>query len=405
MTVYNACDILNISQMPTGRAGVWFLNWQISAKPMAQRQGSIPTEFAGAGLYGLCFDGRLIYIGSYLGEGNLPGVHFSGDVVDSRWWTHVGAITARGSRLHIAPRSLINLSDLLDEGHALLSGFLASQRQILHTDDGNLSPLRRLVFAAELSHELLAPHVIPEHVLSRFTFVYVRYNDLPEGMNALDLKNHIEETEKSLIRQFAPVCNSRHVPPGAQSVLVACVDVEALLQQALSQVELPTEAQPLVVVPQHQNEPRLPANNGGNVQALPEDCELIFWTRLPAEPHPSKAIVDSLCGLAIRSGVQTYYTGTSGADLRFKATTQSGRMRVFMTLSWRSRDQIFFVRSLCPTIDAQSYLGALAEQESIVNTVPPEPLLSELKLTADMRHLVALRQVFLHALTQACQLP
>ena len=405
MTIFNANDVLTISQTPTGRAGVWFLNWNISAKRMSQRHVPIPNEYAGAGLYGLCFDERLIYIGSYLGEGSLPGVNFAGDVVSSRWWTHVGAITARGSSMHIARRSLIELSDLLDEGHELLDGFLGSQREILHAENGNLSPLRRLIFAAKLSHVFLAPDVIPEQVLSRFTFVYVRFHDLPEGTDAIGLKDRIEAAEKSLISQFAPACNTTHVPNGAQSIHVSCADVEALLQQALSQVELPNEVHPQGEVVHRGDEPPLPPGNGVNVQADPEDWGRIFWGRLPPEPHSSRAIIDSLCGLAIRSGVQMYYTGTTGADLRFKATTESGRMRVFMTLCWRSRDQIFFVRSLCPTIEAQIYLGVLAEQESIVNTVAPEPLLSELRLTADVGHLIALRQVFLHALTQACQLP
>jgi hypothetical protein len=435
MTIFNANDVLNIIQTPTGRAGVWFLNWKISAKPMSQRHDSISTQFAGAGLYGLCFDGRLIYIGSYLGEGNVTGVNFTGDVVSSRWSTHIGAITARGSRLHIAPRSLIDLSLLLDEEHVLVDGFLGSQRQILHTDDGNLSPLRRLVFAAGLSQEFLAPDVIPEQVLSRFTFVYVRYDTLPEGTDRIGLKVHIEAAEKSLIRQLAPVCNSTHVPRGAESINVSCVDVKVLLQQALGQIVLPNEVLPQVddeevllhqilgqielsndalpqgdALPQCANvlphdERHLPTDKDGNVEVLAADWDRIFWTRLPPDPHPSRAIVDSLCGLAIRSCVQTYYTGTNGADLRFKAPTQSGRLRVFMTITWRNRNQIIIVRSLCPTIEAQSYLVQLAEQESIVNTVPPEPLLSELKLTADIGRLIGLRQVFLHALKEAYQLP
>jgi len=235
MATFNATDILNIQQLPNGRAGVWFLNWRIEAKPINQIVGATHEDFAGAGLYGICFDDHLIYIGSFLG--NKPkSVNFSGDVVTSRWWTHIGAITVRGHRVHIARASLRALQESFPSNHPLIGGFLGAQSfEILHKGNGNLSPLRRLNFAAMHSHDFLNRNVIPSHVLSRFEFVYVRYKKLPSTLNAQALKVHIESAEIKLIKELAPPCNSTHIPKGKEPVVVNLSDVEGHLRRALDE--------------------------------------------------------------------------------------------------------------------------------------------------------------------------
>lgn len=233
MATFNATDLLNIQQLPYGRAGVWFLNWRIEAKPIIQRVGATPEDFAGAGLYGICIDDQLIYIGSFLGN-KLTSVNFSGDVVTSRWWTHIGAITVRGHRVHIAKASLRALQASFPPKNPLIDGFLGAQSlEILYKDNGNLSPLRRLNFAAMHSHDFLNRNLVPSSVLSRFKFVYVRYNKLPSTMNAQELKVHIESAEIKLIKELAPSCNSTHIPKMKAPLLVNLSDVEDHLRRAL----------------------------------------------------------------------------------------------------------------------------------------------------------------------------
>lgn len=237
MATFNANDVLSVMQMPQGRAGVQFLNWKITAKPLKKRVITSPEITAGAGLYGLCFDDQLIYVGSYLGN-IKSGANFSGDVVSARWWTHIGAITARGNCLHIAPSSLNALRKKLGLDHEMVTGFLAaSDLSLLHKDSGNLGPLRRLFFAA-LHHDVFLPHdADPVDVLSRFTFMYVRYDSMPKEMNTQSLKSRIEEAEKALIKKLAPICNTKHVPRGQQAIEIRSSDVESLLRIALAMPE------------------------------------------------------------------------------------------------------------------------------------------------------------------------
>lgn len=233
-TTFNATDVLSIEINPHPRAGVWFLNWKIKPKGLTQRPIPTADVTAGAGLYGLCFNGQVIYIGSFLGKKGVEGI-FAGDVVAARWWTHIGSITARGDCVHIARRSLGALIKNFGIAHSMTAGFLsANNPKLLHTDAGNSAPLRRLLFASELQSTLFDLTTNPIDVLGQFTFAYVRYKHMPADMNSKTLSAHIEAAEKDLIRCHAPICNSTHVPANADPTRISCGELEHLLRQALN---------------------------------------------------------------------------------------------------------------------------------------------------------------------------
>ena len=210
MSIFNANDVLNVTVEPHGNAGVWFLNWKIQPKPLGARTYPTAHNYAGAGLYGLCFDNNLIYIGSFLGN-ERGTANFGGDVVASRWWTHIGAITARGHRMHIARKSLHKLQACLERDHIMLQGFNDADKMILHQDAGNLGPLRRLLFAAQHADIFFDEKGEPEKIFSRFHFLYHRLSCLPADMDAKKLKAVILNVEKTVIQKFEPVCNSTHI--------------------------------------------------------------------------------------------------------------------------------------------------------------------------------------------------
>jgi hypothetical protein len=233
MSQFIADQVLKIQVLPKGRAGVSFLNWKIDPLPLGHRPGADAKDFVGCGLYGICFDDRLIYLGSYLGT-NRNGSNFEGDVVSQRWWTHIGAITSRGHKLHIAKFTINKLREKLTETHSMVIGFSSNNdHKLLHKDNGNLGPIRRLLFAANQCQDFLNSNADPREVLKRFKFTYVRINTTPSKDTSELLKAHIEHAEKSLIKSLAPVCNTTHVPKAATAVHVPCQDVERLLSEAL----------------------------------------------------------------------------------------------------------------------------------------------------------------------------
>jgi hypothetical protein len=233
MSQFIADQVLKIQVLPQGRAGVSFLNWKIDPLPLSQRPGSDADDFAGCGLYGICFDDQLIYIGSYLGT-NRDGSNFEGDVVSQRWWTHIGAITSRGHKLHIAKSAINKLRDKLTETHPMVIGFSSNHDQdLLHKDNGNLGPIKRLLFAANHAQTFLHSDADPRKVLKRFKFTYVRITARAANLTSAHLKAHIEDAEKSLIKSLAPICNTTHVPKAAKAVSISSHDLERLLSEAL----------------------------------------------------------------------------------------------------------------------------------------------------------------------------
>jgi len=220
--------------MPAGRAGVGFLDWDIKDKRHVDRRASVPdASFQGPGLYALCFDDRLIYIGSYLGVRN-HGL-FTGDVVQSRWWTHIGAITMRGARVHVARKSLKALQDGNAPAGVLLSGLLgASDNELLHKDNGNLSPLRRMRFADCHSNVFLDATADPAKILGRFKFVYCRIDPKNETLDPQALRKSILSAETALIERYLPSCNSKGVQLNKPEIEVNFADVEKILTDELS---------------------------------------------------------------------------------------------------------------------------------------------------------------------------
>ncbi len=116
----------------------------------------------------------------------------------------------------------------------MVAGFLgAKQSEMLHKDQGDLSPLRRLRFAADHGAVFFDRVVDPSKVFRRFTFVYTRFEMSPPGLGPRQWKERIEAAEQRLIEDYATDCNSKHVPAVKQPVWVSCRQVGSLPEAAL----------------------------------------------------------------------------------------------------------------------------------------------------------------------------
>ena len=233
----SAKDVLDVRVLSKGRADVEFLNWRISARSMNERHERAEL-FGGPGLYGLCFDDALIYIGSYRGVASSKEP-FSGDVVASRWWAHVASITARGHKVHVARSSIKALSDEFGDTHPLVAGLQgASDPAVLHKDAGCLSPLRRLQFAAEHWDQFSGANISPVALMGRFRFVYVAPRGLHHNGDYDVVRSQIVLKEKQLIEALAPVCNAAQVTRGQAPVAVSLSEAKSHLEEAVSSINV-----------------------------------------------------------------------------------------------------------------------------------------------------------------------
>lgn len=242
VTQCKVSQLIRATALSEGRAGVPFLNLRFTAfsENALVLAGFEPSAFAGSGLYALSYDGFLIYIGSYLGAGS-GGAFFTGNVLNSRVWAHMGSITLRGERVHMSRRQLNKLVQQLGHEHPVVQQLTNVEDQnILHKDAGCLSPFRRMQFAAENWDAFSCSD--PLNILEKFEFIYVRLTELPLNMAPFQLKTELLATEKKLIKQFAPLCNTTHVPKGAQAVLASQSDISKVLQAAVQNISMPVHS-------------------------------------------------------------------------------------------------------------------------------------------------------------------
>lgn len=235
---FPAAQILRVAVLPAGRANVPFLNWHVAAKAVAYRNAT-RDQFSGAGLYGVCFDNQLIYVGSFLGSGGVKvdGVKastFVGDVAKGRWWQHFGSITGRSHKLSVAPKTLNALEKEFGQDHAMVVAFRAATPALCR-DAGCLGALNRLRFAARHFAEFTGGDVEPAHVLARFSLVYARVDRLPGGLTLYDVSTRVSGVERSLIRRYHPEVNTAGRSADGKAASVSCAQAEEVLGSALAQ--------------------------------------------------------------------------------------------------------------------------------------------------------------------------
>ncbi len=229
-----ASDILHVRVEPHGHAGVPFLNWRVAPRAVEERAGS-GGDYVGAGLYGVCIDGALAYVGSFLGS--TPGVGrgrklagLAGDIVRARWWQHVGSITGRAHKLHVAPGTVLALESEFGGIHPMVQGLRAAS-PLLHRDAGCLGALGRLRWAA--THFAGIRQADPARVLDRFSFVYARTAIMPAGASASSLAQAIRAAEKQVVGSHNLLINDA----GADSVRavsrLSVADASMLLRDEL----------------------------------------------------------------------------------------------------------------------------------------------------------------------------
>jgi hypothetical protein len=199
--------VLRIRVATAGKLGVPFLDWRVSPRTLRER-GRQVTNFAGCGLYGVCFRGRVVYVGSYCGKkprGIKRGAYFGGDVVKSRWWQHFGSLTARSHRLHIAPSVLSELRSTLGKHHPMLVELVRAGPDI-EKDGGCLGAKNRLLFAARNWERFRTTD--PKRVLRQFSFLYARVDGAAIEYQPLDLERSVRAAESEAILAMQPEVNT-----------------------------------------------------------------------------------------------------------------------------------------------------------------------------------------------------
>lgn len=201
---FSLADVLSASavdadQLPTG---IPFLNIRFRAKT----NGMDAESLAGPGIYALSYKSSdsagltgIIYVGKYLGLRHNP---FSGNVAKLRWWTHAGAFTMRGHKLHVARNTVAMLArELPTRAHAFIR-FLEPSADIFK-DRGNQAGLNRVRFA--LSNWERFGRASPANVLNDFSVTYLRLS--VSRLSRPEVRRAVSQAEVLLIDELQPIGN------------------------------------------------------------------------------------------------------------------------------------------------------------------------------------------------------
>lgn len=220
--VFKAGDVLQIKPV-TPKRGVECLDWRIT-----YLNSGLAKDLVGAGLYGVCYQDKLVYVGKYLGRGNDP---FSGNVVSTRWWAHFASLTMRGHRISIPQ---MTRARLLNNPPIPLNSKL---RKLLSTaplgiakDAGCGASLNRILFASK--HWGRFGSGKPNTVLGDFSFVYVRIRKGSTKKSIVQLRQKISEAEADVIAQLCLMANNE-IEWGTATVQVSCEKATAVMSKTL----------------------------------------------------------------------------------------------------------------------------------------------------------------------------
>lgn len=225
--VFKAGDVLQIKPV-TPKRGVECLDWRIT-----YLNSGLSKDLVGAGLYGVCYQGKLVYVGSYLGRGNDP---FLGNVVSTRWWAHLASLTMRGHRISIPQMTRARLlNNPPTPINPKLRKLLSAAPPEISRATGCVASLNRILFASKHWGRLGSGK--PNTVLGDFSFVYVRVGKGSTKKSISQLRQQITEAEKEVIAQLCPMANNE-IKWGEANDQISCEKATAVITKTLKKYVL-----------------------------------------------------------------------------------------------------------------------------------------------------------------------
>lgn len=162
------------------------------------RRNLATTAVAGAGIYTICFDETLLYIGKFQGKKDIP---FGGNVVRERWVRHMGTLTLRGRPVSMPGQSINRLANF-DCHHPAVVGILGADRNVMSKGRGCVSSFNRALFAMQHWDTFSR---LDQQALGRFQFLYAQVQ--PSAVSEDWIRKAVSDLEHDLVARLQPPCN------------------------------------------------------------------------------------------------------------------------------------------------------------------------------------------------------
>ena len=167
---------------------------------------NVNFDVSGAGLYGILYKDRLIYVGKFQGT---KYDYNAGNIIEARWVKHISSMTFLGHNLSLSKKSLkkiiefiSNYSDnLVGQQSILFNSILRTDHDLITTDRGCLSTFERFNLGMEIWSNF---NINLQDILSNFTFIYTKFY---EGIEINKARHICSEAETEIVNLLQPRCN------------------------------------------------------------------------------------------------------------------------------------------------------------------------------------------------------
>jgi hypothetical protein len=289
------------------------------------------SEFTGMGIYACCYEGKLIYLGKYLGKKTDS---FQGDVISFRWVKHISTLTLRGRNLSFSKKALTEIDE--SEDNIIGEQLVSSDEELITRDRGMLSTFNRYSFAKENWH--IFSH-LTEQDLKKFEFIYVKLIPDETLIDKGDqLRLAVSKIEDKLVSRFKPRCNAVTNIDSSPSEIVTNECVEKGIQE-----ELINEFSNL----DKEND----SNEGDSLEDKkePEDstAEASFLEWIDDAPDSANSLIKEIASVFENTDLEIHYSFVP--DLRVRAFNKvTERSQNILRIQWQPRKQRFLCDCILP---------------------------------------------------------
>ena len=313
----------------------------------------------GCGIYFIQYQGRLIYIGKFLGTKSNA---FTGDIFGARWCRHISTLTIRGARVSIG-KTVLERFVSEEPTHVLTSILNSFDIKKLEHDRGFTVPFNRLKFVAKYWETFSESS---NHWLNKFQFGYLQLSEMHwSSYSTLQIRKIINQAEKHAIQQFNPRCNAGVMFDENKLQDLGKDDIFSSLKDIFNKFSnhaIETSAQESDITTDLSSD-----------KILVED-ERDFWEERFSESLPSGCPQDTVNAiyddLDTDFGAQVHHTQTHGGDLRVRVKDISKPQNIF-TMYWQVRNEFFSCRILLPFSEVIGP-GIIEARASLSDPLPSE---------------------------------
>lgn len=296
---------------------------------------NVNFDVSGAGLYGILYKDRLIYVGKFQGT---KYDYNAGNIIEARWVKHISSMTFLGHNLSLSKKSLkkiiefiSNYSDnLVGQQSVLFNSILRTDHDLITTDRGCLSTFERFNLGMEIWSNF---NINLQDILSNFTFIYTKFY---EGIEINKARHICSEAETEIVNLLQPRCNVIKNHKGVDAILVE--ETKDLFEKTISKnfdTSYVKDKNNILAYNNDDHEPKFLVN--------------LQDTSLKAQ----EAINNMIYEVELWEDVSIAYTDTSSGDLRIRKHLPSNHFVNAVTIEWQKNKERF----LCKTMLSQSDLS------------------------------------------------